>query len=272
MGSIGALQNRPVPAGSCVATAGAVTAVTPFAWLGAFPKWSPARIASLTGADETSVVQGLFSLMPKDQHRELCIDTDLLPLRRLFEPRWEIQLPSGASRVQKLSALATEINIRLTLPNDFLFKVDTASMKESLEVRVPMLDEELFEFGISLPHEINVKGRVCKRVLREVAKHWLPAAVTTKPKQGFGLPLDMWVDPEFRRRLGDATLGPGSLLPEFFRPEFYRPRIEAFCEGRSYQGAPRDFMYQLAIMLLAVQLTLSASRVSIPGPTRKAPL
>ena len=52
--------------------------------------------------------------------------------------------PPRASRLERLSAHATEINTRLTLPNDFLFKVDTASMRESLEVRVPMLDEDLF--------------------------------------------------------------------------------------------------------------------------------
>ena len=52
----------------------------------------------------------------------------------------------------------TEVNTRLMLPNDFLFKVDTASMRESLEVRVPMLDEELFAFGLSLPHRLKVDG------------------------------------------------------------------------------------------------------------------
>ena len=53
--------------------------------------------------------------------------------------------------MERLSAHATEVNTRLVLPNDFLFKVDIASMKESLEVRVPMLDEDLFAFGFSLP-------------------------------------------------------------------------------------------------------------------------
>ena len=45
------------------------------------------------------------------------------------------------------------------LANDYLYKVDTASMKESLEVRVPMLDEDLMAFGLSLPHQLKVNGR-----------------------------------------------------------------------------------------------------------------
>jgi asparagine synthase (glutamine-hydrolysing) len=75
-------------------------------------------------------------------------------VRRWFEPQWEYHFPSKASRLERLSGYATEAYARLILPNGFLFKVDTASMKESLEVRVPMLDDELFTFGLSLPHHL----------------------------------------------------------------------------------------------------------------------
>jgi asparagine synthase (glutamine-hydrolysing) len=238
---------------------GAAAGLTPFAWVRAVPTWWPARLENLAGADDTAVVQSLFSLMPENQHRNLFRETDLLPVRRLFEPQWEYHMPRRASRIEKLAAFATEVNIRLMLSNDFLFKVDAASMKESLEIRVPMLDEDLFDFGISLPYKLNVDGRVCKRVLREVARLKLPREVAQKPKQGFGIPLDSWVDSDFKARLRETVLGPHSQLPNFFRPEFYQPRIEAFCEGRRYHGASRDLLYQLAIMLLAVQLTLEST-------------
>ena len=124
--------------------------------------------------------------------------------------QWDHHLPRRASRLEHLSAHATEVNTRLVLPNDFLFKVDTASMKESLEIRVPMLDEDLFAFGLSLPHCLKVNGRTCKRVLREVAKRRLPEAVANKPKQGFGIPVDTWVDADFKGRLRDTLLGPST--------------------------------------------------------------
>ena len=141
----------------------------------------PQRFRDLAGADDTSIIQNLFCWVREQELRHLCSDTDILPIRRLFEAQWEQHMPPRASRLERLAAHTTEVNARLILPNDFLFKVDTASMKESLEVRVPMLDEELFAFRLSLPYSLKVDGRTCKRVLRAVAKRRLPAAVANKP-------------------------------------------------------------------------------------------
>ena len=165
--------------------------------------------------------------------------------------------PRKASRLELLSAHTTEINTRLSLSNDFLFKVDLASMRESLEIRVPMLDEDLFSFGLSLPHTLKVKGRKCKRILREIATHRLPRTVANKSKWGFAIPVDSWVDADFKANLRDALLAPSSRLPEFFRPDAYRPIIEAFCGAEMHSNLSRAGIYQRAIMLLAVELALS---------------
>jgi asparagine synthase (glutamine-hydrolysing) len=239
-----------------IAWRGAPRVLAPLTRLGVVPMHLPQRFRDLAGADDTSILQDLFCWVREQDLRRLCSDTDLLPIRRLFEAQWEHDLPRGASRLERLAAQATEVNVRLTLANDFLFKVDTASMKESLEVRVPLLDEDLFAFGLSLPYRLKVDGRTCKRVLRAVAQRRLPAAVANKPKMGFGIPLDTWVDADFKRCLRDALLGPSSKLPDFFQPETYRPMIEAFCEGRRYASVSRVGLYQRAIMLLSVQLAL----------------
>jgi asparagine synthase (glutamine-hydrolysing) len=160
--------------------------------------------------------------------------------------------------LERLSAHATEVNIRLTLPNDFLFKVDVASMRESLEVRVPLLDEDLVAFGLTLPHRLKVSGRVCKLVLREIAARRLPARVAKKPKQGFGIPVDLWVDQEVKARLRETLLSSSSRLPEFFRPEIYRAWVEAFSEGRCHPGVSRQGLYQRVIMLLSTHLALES--------------
>ena len=143
---------------------GASIALLPAAYCGLVPDRLPARFDELAGADHTAIVQSMFCWLRDAEHRKLCGNTSNLPVRRLFERQWEWCLPKGASKLERLSMQTTEANVRLILPNDFLFKVDIASMKESLEVRVPMLDEELFAFGLSLPHSLKVKGRTCKRV------------------------------------------------------------------------------------------------------------
>ena len=43
------------------------------------------------------------------------------------------------------------------LPNDILFKVDRASMANSLETRAPFLDKDLYEFSLSIPLEQKIK-------------------------------------------------------------------------------------------------------------------
>ena len=240
---------------------GASATLACLARFGAIAERIPRRLRELAGADETAIMQDLFCWVRGQEHKNLCRDMDLLPIRRFFEPQWEHHLAPHDSRVERLSAHATEINVRLTLPNDFLFKVDTASMRESLEVRVPMLDEDLFAFGLSLPHRLKVNGRICKSVLRAVAKNKLPPKVAIKPKWGFGIPVDKWVDASFKSHMKESLLGPSSRLSEFFRPEVFGPIIEAFCHDRALPHLSRQGLYQRAIMLLSVQLALQNEAV-----------
>ncbi len=251
IGSIAQLQRLPVSIWQ-----GAAVALAPLANMGIVSDRLPQRLRDLAGADDTSIVQNLFCWVREEEQKRLCRKTDWLPVRRLFERQWDYHLEPKASRLERLSALTTEANVRLVLPNDFLFKVDTASMKESLEVRVPMLDEDLFAFGLSLPHRLKVNSHVGKRVLRGLAERKLPRAVANKPKRGFEIPVDTWVDTDLKIRLREFLLGPFSKLPEFFEPEVYRPIIEAFCDSRSHPGISRQGLYQRAIMFLSVHLTL----------------
>ena len=86
-------------------------------------------------------------------------------------------------------------DIRTSLADDMLTKVDRMSMAHGLEVRVPLLDHRLVEFALSLPPRwlvstLPVEG---KRLLREVAGPLLPPGVLDRPKQGFVVPLNNWL-------------------------------------------------------------------------------
>lgn len=224
------------------------------------PAYLPARLREVAQGDDVQIVQGLFTSLREEELHGLCLDYQkVLPIRRFFEPQWEHCLPHNADRVERLSALTTEANVRMTLANDFLFKVDLASMKESLEVRVPMLDEDLFSFGLTLPHRLKVKGRECKQILRKVAARQLPRSIAEKPKHGFGVPVDRWVNAEFRSRVRETLLGSSSRLPEFFRPEGYQAIVESFCNGRPDGRFSRSAIFQRTIFLLSIHLHLEGA-------------
>ncbi len=79
------------------------------------------------------------------------------------------------------------------LPEKMLTKVDRASMANSLEVRVPLLDHPLVEYMFSLPtrfHWNAVDGP--KWVLRRVLDSHVPPEVTRRPKRGFSIPIHEW--------------------------------------------------------------------------------
>ena len=231
--------------------------VNPLRHLGVISSRMARRMDELADSDDASILQSLFCWVGCDEHQALYRrEFDMLPVRRWFLSQWEHLLPPRSSKLERLSAQTTEIFTRLTMANDFLFKVDIASMRESLEVRVPMLDEDLFSFGLSLPHSRKVRGSVCKRVLRSVAERWLPAEVAHKAKRGFGVPVDTWVNGGFKEAYRETILSSSSRLDEFLRPDAYRPIVHAFCDGRPFNGLSRQGVYQRAMMLLALHLNL----------------
>ena len=80
------------------------------------------------------------------------------------------------------------------LPDDFLVKVDRASMMVGLEARTPFLDYRLVEFAFSkIPSIWKVKGAETRRVQQILGKRLLPPQLDTKRKQGFSIPLDDWM-------------------------------------------------------------------------------
>ena len=78
------------------------------------------------------------------------------------------------------------------LPNDILVKMDRASMANSIEVRSPFLDHRIHEFAAKLPRKWLIVKNNGKKLLRDVARKYLPREVTESKKKGFGIPLDKW--------------------------------------------------------------------------------
>lgn len=78
------------------------------------------------------------------------------------------------------------------LPEHYLLISDRLSMAHGLELRVPLVDREVFDFAAALPPEHKIRPRELKLVLREVAKRHYPASFVDRTKQGFGFPMARW--------------------------------------------------------------------------------
>jgi asparagine synthase (glutamine-hydrolysing) len=88
----------------------------------------------------------------------------------------------------------TRADFHAILPDDFLVKVDRASMANSLEVRTPFLDYRLVEhaFG-TIPPNWKVSLTERRRVQNLMARRYLPKDYQLGRKQGFSIPMDEWL-------------------------------------------------------------------------------
>ncbi|GAA0540506.1 asparagine synthase (glutamine-hydrolysing) [Rhizomicrobium palustre] len=129
-------------------------------------------------------------------------------------------------------AMAQYVDLKTWLPGDILTKVDRASMANSLEVRVPMLDASFVEWALSLPRDFKLRGGEGKFVLKRALEPLLPHKVLYRPKQGFSVPLARW----FRGEFGEAfslRLKRGTALDEFLDLPFAARMLDAHRKGWS---------------------------------------
>ena len=95
---------------------------------------------------------------------------------------------------------------------------DQMSMAVSLELRVPFLDHDLVEYSLGLPAAVKRRCRGTKGLLVEACRDLLPPAVYQRPKAGFALPMQKWMEGSLAPFVEDGlceVVG-RELLPEKF--------------------------------------------------------
>ena len=94
------------------------------------------------------------------------------------------------------------------LPGDILTKVDRASMANSLEVRVPLLDHTLVEWAAELPSQLKLHGREGKYIFKAALEPHVGKTILYRPKQGFAVPLAAWFRGPLRHRVREMHCAP----------------------------------------------------------------
>ena len=163
---------------------------------------------------------------------------------------------------------------RNQLPNNYVMKVDKASMSVSVEARAPYLDRRVAELAYSIPEGYLLAEGTDKFVLRSMAERHklLPQEITRRPKFGASMAAS-WMDEseEFRRYSRDIILfrdgwadrlGLRGAMTDFF--DGHRTRVP-LSAGSQHLQQPR-----LAAIAAAVMVpTLPWNRIDTTDPHRR---
>jgi asparagine synthase (glutamine-hydrolysing) len=106
-------------------------------------------------------------------------------------------------------------DLQTYLPGDLMYKADMATMANSLELRSPLLDYRVVEFGLSLPDEFKVKSGVSKRILREILYEFVPQKLVDRPKMGFGIPQADWLRNELAELVSANLLSKSAFVSNY---------------------------------------------------------
>ena len=123
------------------------------------------------------------------------------------------------------------------MQDDILVKVDRASMSISLEGRNPILDHRIVEFAAQLPDEYKYYNGVKKRILKDVVYKYVPRNLMDKPKTGFSVPLERWLDDALRECVDYFLAEEQIKRNEIFNQDFVKEILNAY-RGRYKTLAP----------------------------------
>ena len=114
-----------------------------------------------------------------------------------FRPEWthtDVTAPLYASSDGwDPVARMQHIDLFTWLRGDILVKADKMTMANSLELRVPFLDPEVFAVASKLPYDQKITRSTTKYALRRALEPIVPAHVLNRPKLGFPVPIRHWL-------------------------------------------------------------------------------
>jgi asparagine synthase (glutamine-hydrolysing) len=122
------------------------------------------------------------------------------------------------------------VDIHTWMRGDILLKADRTTMANSLELRVPFLDKEVFRVASEIPVNLKIANGTTKSILREASRGIIPDHVLDRKKLGFPVPMRHWLKNELN---GWAKkLIHESETDHLLHKSFILELLDAHCEGR----------------------------------------
>ncbi len=127
-------------------------------------------------------------------------------------------------------------DIGMLLPDDFLTKVDRASMAFGLEVRPPMVDHEFLELTARIPSRLKVNSGRTKWIFKRMCDGWLPDGIVHRPKQGFEIPIDDWLRGPLNEMFVETVLSSNSRVSDYLDRKRIRTIYDAHQRKVGHHG------------------------------------
>ncbi len=133
------------------------------------------------------------------------------------------------------------VDLKLTMAESVLMKVDKMSMAHALEVRVPFLDYQFVEFCATIPGELKLNGFTTKAIFRSAMRGILPDSIRGRGKQGYSLPIKNWLRQELRDYMRDLLYA-SPLMKEAFEMTYIRRLMQ---EHQDYRANHNHILWAL---------------------------
>lgn len=139
-------------------------------------------------------------------------------LTRLSRPKIDDMVIPSARMSEPLN-LMLAADCKNLLPEGFLMKADKATMANSVEERLPLLDKEIIEYAFTIPPHLKIGNGQEKYILRRAVADLLPPEIVNRRKTGFSTPMAHWLGERRFNEMVIETLSSGELVKNYFKKE-----------------------------------------------------
>lgn len=215
-------------------------AIGPLASIWPKADWLPRRMRAKTALTNLSLDAGpayanTLAIFRQPLRRSL-LAPDLAASLNGHDPGRIVREAHGHASTEDPLAGMIAADMATLLPDDFLVKVDRASMANGLEVRPPFLDHKLLELTARIPSRFKIRAGEKKWILKQSFARQLPASAISRRKQGFELPIDAWLRGPLRAMLEASVLDPSARVAGLLNPIIARRLFDAHMKGSGRHG------------------------------------
>jgi asparagine synthase (glutamine-hydrolysing) len=200
---------------------------------GAMPpqtRWAKLPDMVRHGDDLLTLYQLAYALFLPDFQNELLAPDFAAPLADGLPTPMRQRLVAETRDRTPLSAISV-MEQRLFLGERLLRDNDVASMAASIEQRVPLVDQLLFENVDRMPDAARYQPLGQKAMLRRIGLRGLDPALFDRPKSGFVLPFDRWIRSGLKGAMDQTLRDPQAIASVGLNPAAVERLWRAFLDG-----------------------------------------